>query len=600
MAMTIMNDASAAMTLGELNKNISSLGRQLKKVSSGQRINSAGDDASGYSISERMRAQIRSLNQDTQNVQNGKSLLRVAEGGIQSIVEEIRHLKELALNAANDTNTDVDRATIQKEFDSRMANINDIASETNYNGKTLLDGTYKRERTPYETPIFGEPETHHLVPPGYDVVPGSGGTSVLIQQNQVPDLASKFLAASDTCKKTTSSVTSLFTNLRCETAFSYDRSGAIGFEDENGTLKQNRYAVEMNFQGLNDKDGNPLATIGGLDKQGFTILCTGCREYINIKFDASIDNAASTYSRNETEKKLEFVIGIKNIASNSIADMPKYIYEGIGHTTGRIERGGTPAKDTTLAVDGADTVYLDNGVFGAAHDLRIHKQTDSSGDDHYYLARNASSTLCLYDEGTYAGDVESDGGDLSPGKHVLGEEKDIMTRPVVGYELHEGELGNPLVIHHGTKANQALNVFINDMHTWSLKNEIPNAEDLEHLRHDSTVQAVLDEAKDMTLDDAKVTTQHDANVAIRVIEGALQYALDEVTYVGAYISRLDFTESNLVTSNENTIASESTIRDADMAKEMTDYTKANVLAQAAQSMLAQANQNRSAVLGLLQ
>ncbi len=68
MAITIMNDASAAMTLGELNKNISQLGKQLKKVSSGQRINSAGDDASGYSISEKMRVRIRALDQDERNV----------------------------------------------------------------------------------------------------------------------------------------------------------------------------------------------------------------------------------------------------------------------------------------------------------------------------------------------------------------------------------------------------------------------------------------------------------------------------------------------------------------------------------------------------
>ena len=95
-------------------------------------------------------------------------------------------------------------------------------------------------------------------------------------------------------------------------------------------------------------------------------------------------------------------------------------------------------------------------------------------------------------------------------------------------------------------------------------------------------------------------TQHDANVALRVIDGALQYALNEVTHVGAYISRLDFSESNLVTANENTVSSESTIRDADMAKEMMEYTKANVLAQASQSMLAQANQNSSQVMSLLQ
>ncbi|HBT80213.1 MAG TPA: hypothetical protein DEA67_09395 [Selenomonas sp.] len=83
------------------------------------------------------------------------------------------------------------------------------------------------------------------------------------------------------------------------------------------------------------------------------------------------------------------------------------------------------------------------------------------------------------------------------------------------------------------------------------------------------------------------------------IDDALEYALNENTRMGAYQTRLDYTTSNLTTSNENTQASESTIRDADMAKEMTGYTKANVLAQSAQAMLAQANQSASSVLQLL-
>ena len=143
MAMTIMNDASTALTLGELNKNISSLGKQLKKVSSGMRINSAGDDASGYSISEKMRVRIRALDQNERNVQNGAALLRTAEGGIQQQIEIMKAIKEKVIDADNDTNTDLDRATIQKEIDQGYQQIQDIAWETNYNGKRLLVGDTK-------------------------------------------------------------------------------------------------------------------------------------------------------------------------------------------------------------------------------------------------------------------------------------------------------------------------------------------------------------------------------------------------------------------------------------------------------------------------
>ena len=97
-----------------------------------------------------------------------------------------------------------------------------------------------------------------------------------------------------------------------------------------------------------------------------------------------------------------------------------------------------------------------------------------------------------------------------------------------------------------------------------------------------------------------IATQKKANAAISVLELAMQKALNQQTTIGSVESRMDYTIANLTTSNENTNAAESVIRDADMAKEMTAYTKNNVLTQAAQSMLAQANQNSSAVLSLLQ
>ena len=142
MGMQIASNVIAISTLNGLEKNRKKQSKALNQAASGTRINYAGDDASGYAISERMRVQIRSLNQDVENVKTGKDLLHTAEGGVQSIVNELRNLKAMALDSANDTNTDIDRATIQKEFSSRMEEINDIAATTNYNGKILLDGRY--------------------------------------------------------------------------------------------------------------------------------------------------------------------------------------------------------------------------------------------------------------------------------------------------------------------------------------------------------------------------------------------------------------------------------------------------------------------------
>ena len=123
------------------------------------------------------------------------------------------------------------------------------------------------------------------------------------------------------------------------------------------------------------------------------------------------------------------------------------------------------------------------------------------------------------------------------------------------------------------------------------------------LSYDSKKQAewleTLYAADGMTVDDISVKTVKDANIAIRVLDGALEYSLDNATTIGASLQRLEFTETNITTMNENVQASESTIRDADMAKEMMAFTKANVLSQAAQAMLAQASQSPSNVLSLL-
>ena len=98
----------------------------------------------------------------------------------------------------------------------------------------------------------------------------------------------------------------------------------------------------------------------------------------------------------------------------------------------------------------------------------------------------------------------------------------------------------------------------------------------------------------------KVTTQIKAEAAISQLDKSINRALNQITTIGAVTSRMEYTRANLTTASENTVSAESVIRDADMAKEMTEYTKNNVLLQAAQSMLAQANQNSSGVLSLLQ
>ena len=135
--MVVKNNREALNALNTLNKNESAMRSSLQKVSSGMKINSAADDASGYAISEKMRVRIRGLDQATANTQNATSMLRTAEGAVQSTIDIMRNIKEKALNSANDTNTDDDRSIIQKEVDQLVEQIDENASAT-FNGRPLF------------------------------------------------------------------------------------------------------------------------------------------------------------------------------------------------------------------------------------------------------------------------------------------------------------------------------------------------------------------------------------------------------------------------------------------------------------------------------
>lgn len=140
MSMVIRNNMEAVRTYNLLNSNYTNAQKHMQKVSTGMKLNSAQDDASAFSISERMRVRIRALDQAYQNVQNGSAMMRTAEGAVSNILETLRTLKEKAIDAANDSNTDEDRRIIQKEFNQLVDQIDDDAL-TQFNGMYLINNT---------------------------------------------------------------------------------------------------------------------------------------------------------------------------------------------------------------------------------------------------------------------------------------------------------------------------------------------------------------------------------------------------------------------------------------------------------------------------
>ena len=440
MAMVVKNNMSALSTLNTLNKNTNALSKSLKKVSSGMKINSAADDASGYAISERMRVQIRSLDQANSNAQNGGSMMKVAEGAVSSTVEILKTLKEKAVNAANDTNTDADRQTIQKELDQSIDQINDNANVT-FNGQYLVDGSKNSETTKTCTALTNE---------------------------------------------SLSTVTAKGTKL---------------------TALQARNGDSLNIQKTDTvtiswvQDGKTYSTSTKVDDKGLEDLF-----------------------------KLE--TGVK--AKDTIGS-----YINIASSTSQITKDGSDNDVKTASGENAITLIASS----AGIDKQISGFTISITDNTGAVRKSANAALDAFDETLRAQNASKD---------------------------------NSINLQIGTKANQTIKVGLTDMKAHALGLQGSD---------NSTIQ---------------VGNQTQANAAINVLDSAIQKALDQQTTIGAVQSRLEYTQSNLTTASENVTAAESTIRDADMAKEMTEYTKNNVLMQAAQSMLAQANQSSSNVLSLLQ
>ena len=461
MSMHIKNNMDSLRIQNILTANTKKTQSQLGKIASGLKINGAADDASGYAISEGMRVQIRALSQAEQNTQNGTSMMKVAEGAVSSTVDIIRTMKEKAINAANDTNTDADRQIIQKEFNQMIDQIDDNAHVT-YNGKYLIDGSknnaIKATATVFANDYLSEP----------DNLPQTGRKLTDFTDKNGENLG---ILASD---KITISVV------------------------QNGKTYTRTYDVAENAL-ANMFSG----TTGILDKDGKIVAKS-------IWNDIGADGFTGSF--------------------NFLDAQEEYGYDGFDNKISP----PNGQKTTTITLFTLDDNALEHQLGGITFSI-----TDRDGK----VKTSTNAKLNQFHEVIRAQNASAD---------------------------------NALVLQIGTKANQSIKVGLTDMRAHALA-----------LRGSDGSYV-------------SVSNQIHANAAIEVLDNALSKALDQQTTIGAIQSRLSYTIDNIVTARTNIQSAESVIRDADMAKEMTSYTKENLLSQASQSMLAQSNQQSSNVLSLLQ
>ena len=603
MAMIVKNNMSAISTLNTLNKNSSALAKSLQKVSSGMKINSAADDASGYAISERMRVQIRGLDQANQNTQNGSSMMKVAEGAVSSTVDILKTLKEKAINAANDTNTDSDRQTIQKELNQSIDQIDDNANVT-YNGKYLVDGSKNSAGNATFTALSNESlgkdtkasdkltaltkrngDALEIQSTDYVTVSYVQGGKTYSTQFQVGDktLQDVFNAAEDIDKDSkifadatnasvmkamgVADVATAQADMKTKDTTAYGADVQKKIAD--GKLE---LSAAVNDAGLatDSAAGKAVAAVTDDVVKGIAAYNAAATTDASKKIDTAALKDYGTFDATNgkltagltPQQKLDFIAALKKDAN----------YESLAadNTNGAKAKDAVTAYDTFMtakaASDNAHIAVVDSKTIGLA--ASNDKVETADGEKAITITANASGI-----KGQIAGFnisvTDSEGNTRKSINAALDDWRETI-------RAQNKSEDNAVSFQVGTNANQNIKVGLTDMRSEALGLKGADGTKL------------------------NISTQNKANAAINVLDNALQKALDQQTTIGSVESRLSYKSSNLTTDSENVQSSESTIRDADMAKEMTEYTKNNVLLQAAQSMLSQANQNSSSVLSLLQ
>ena len=622
MGNVIKNDMSALRSLNQLNKNSQLLGKSLQKVASGMKINSAADGASAYSISEKMRIQIRALNQCSDNTKTGSDVLKIAEGAVDNQIDLIKRMKEIALDSANDTNTDVDRATMQKEVNARMMELNDISYSTNYNGRQLLNGAVPgtqvtqfnattnpvQNTTPIvtETQVVGDNHTYPTLPVyntgSYTETVYDPNTTVWTQMNNTSGIA-----AGTTVYDSQGNPYTTFADPNNNNAISVTVGGVtqvVGrgftpYEQTLATIPVSRltngapYSTTPDYPAQNVQNYTPEYLPDGttqiltdstpqsgnstfydiklpstnlptsLDQQGFSLICNlSCGQFVTIQFDANAPADTATYYQDPSGKEC-YVVGIAGCST--VDDVYKSLQNGMTAEAGKIFGQAQGANPLTIS---------------AGHDLKLNFYTDQNNNVRVFAVKD--SALSLYDG--VIGHIETIGG----------------RRPYQDFVIQGDTTASQYTRLH--LPNTTLNaLFPSQNSDWDIE---PTDEDYGNLKGDER-DKFRDEVwpyprKGALSSGSCVSTREKATQFLSSLDQALKYLTNAATTLGVQRTRLGAMNDNIVTSHENTTAAESVIRDADMAKEMTNYTRYNVLAQSAQSMLSQANQNTSGSLNLLQ
>ena len=554
--MRIQHNIAAMNSYRNYTNNVSAVSKNLEKLSSGYKINRAGDDAAGLAISEKMRAQITGLEAAQKNVKDGISLVKTAEGAMQEIQDMLNRMDYLATQSANGTYQDeVDRENLQAEVEQLKSEINRIADSANFNGIKLLDGSLASGSNGGKTPEINS--TLALTP--------NDATKGKYESAALTDIAT--LAEGDEIKV------------------------SLNLEDASG----NTQVVSMKFtvgaaadgtaeKGLISEDGTvyDLATAKKGEKASLETAISGelaKNKTISDSFDISFASDKLTLEAKEagasTPKVSGFelshnnggkVTSVANGMSEAVKAMDKYYTTDLANAKLWDGKKDT-LEDATLNIGGEKFVFVNKGSL-TSDALKLLQKDGTT----HFVEVATKDTVAAADVKAMVEKMTMEGLNVVQGvtDGTGGWKKDATKTEIAIMADSFSGGGLTLQIGDTSDSYNQLRVNVGDMHT-----------------------------KALGIDKLNIGNQTDAAAAIQTIKDAINNVSSVRGTLGATQNRLEHTQNNLSVMRENIQDAESTIRDTDVAEEMMAYTKNNILVQSAQAMLAQANQIPQGVLQLL-
>lgn len=563
--MIIAHNMMAINTHRQLGINGANSQKSIEKLSSGQRINRAGDDAAGLSISEKMRAQIRGLDQSSRNAQDGISMIQTAEGALQETEAILQRMRELSIQASNGTNTDEDRSSIQNEISQLTDEIDRIGDSTEFNKLKLLDGSASGS---------GAAAGPNSVT-GSQVFKQSAGKLTGVAASGVNTTSAgdevKF-SKTDALLVDGNKIEIDWNNLLTDAekaSMKGDWSSTPMTADESAAIRD---AMERAINQAIDNSGTGVEHIKISDSTaGKFVLESGSE---------GNDSKVELYMGNGADLKAKLADGTTDsVDSGSVLD--SFLGASAEMASGTV--AATNGTNTVLEAS-ADKINIKIGdhtiesvqlAFVANNDANTNAATLETAINTaiktYNTDRNLSGDDKLQDV-----TVSVEDGRLSisnpSGAISLSDVGNGTGLKALGLDQSSrSSSGNGAVkFQIGANRGQTIGLSLGDMRSNALG-----------------------------VSGVNVSSPAGADAAIDKIDSAIEKISSERGKLGAYQNRLEHTIKNLNTSSENLTAAESRIRDVDMAKEMMNHTKNNILQQAAQAMLAQANQAPQGVLQLL-